>query len=775
MKTISSFLLIAGLLGFSINSWSQPVAVNDNFAPVIQVGDTAYFNVVQNDSDPGGVAFKICEVIWQGFNDDYTFFNDTSIWWTANTTYELVFKYRLCQIPNTTILSNWAYVTVNPTRNINYPVARNDSATISPGDSIYVDILANDFDPNGDSIYIKPTIWSFTGEGVPAEVVGNQVKIKLPFEMYGALNKGYSRLKYYISDTLPVLSGTSDMGLIYVKIENGNYFDYLDINNIKARFSCFGNHFWDMVGNSEFYFPNGANTTASFANAVWIGGKSYGADTVLHIAAERFRSNGGEFAWGPVSNSYDLAYDQKWFRTWKLTKNEIEYHKQNWWQPGYVPIDNIMEWPGNGNISLGQAPILASFHDNNNNGVYEPMQGDYPYIRGDQAIFFIFNDDRLEHQETGGAKMGIEIQGMAYAFDNPQIPALWNTVFLHYDIINRSDTDYHETYIGNWTDADLGYPTDDYIACNVEESYFYNYNGEAIDGSGQLYAFGQNPPFSAIKILGGPLMDADNLDNPDGGCDESVNGTFFGDSIIDNERLGMTIFRCYNNAASGPMIGPQNDIDYYNYLQGLWRDGSPMKYGGTGYINDPSSTGITTSFMFPGSTDPCGWGNGGIPMPVWSEESEGNPPGDRRAVGISGPFTLGAGQTQSIDYAYIMGWGNSAVNFSAFDTLNAYSQYLTELYESGSAIFIGIESEASKLDEIRIYPNPARDIINLDAGTGNSTSTYFLLDITGKIYSKGKINPGTTNQVSLSGMAQGVYFLRVSGQDGSKTFKVLKL
>jgi len=37
---------------------------------------------------------------------------------------------------------------------------------------------------------------------------------------------------------------------------------------------------------------------------------------------------------------------------------------------------------------LGQSEKIAPFYDNNNDGIYDPMAGDYPQIKGDQALFF---------------------------------------------------------------------------------------------------------------------------------------------------------------------------------------------------------------------------------------------------------------------------------------------------------------------------------------------------------------------------------------------------
>lgn len=776
MKNYITLVFLVSFLAFGFSSFGQPVAVNDSFSPLVQSGQTYYMNLVQNDFDNSGNTFKIYEVVSLGFDYTYPFFNDTSLWFNGGFTYEVWFKYRLCQLPDTTVLSDWAYVYINPTKDVNIPVARADSVVMSPGDTIYVHILANDYDPQGDSIYILSgfTMATWGGQITGAELIGDSVKIILSYNYFSALNDGKFFLSYRISDSSSGL-GYYDEARIHIKVENNHFFDYLDINNVNARYTCLGNHFWDFEGQPEYYFPNGSTKTAGFANTFWVGGETYGADTVLHLAADRFMADGGDYTFGPISDVTDLAYKKKWFRTWKLSKAEIQYHNQNWWQPGYVPIDNILEWPGNGDVSLGQAPILAPFHDNDYDGVYEPLQGDYPYIRGDQAIFFIFNDANQDHFETQGAKLGIEIQGMAYAFDEPNDPALWNTVFLHYDIINRSDTTYYNTYIGNFTDADIGYPQDDFVGCNVAESYFYTYNADSVDGNGQINAYGNNPPVMAVKILGGPFMDPDNLDNPDSGCDESVNGTGFGDTIIDNERFGMTSFRYFNNNASGPQKDPSVASDYYNYLTGKWLDGSQMVYGGIGHYMDPDATTQETVFMFPGTTDSCGWGQGGVPMFAWDEIAEDNPSGDRRGLGVAGPFTFLAGQTQSVDFAFINAFGDSTNYLSAIDTLNKYSKYLTALFENNSPIFNEIANLNSSKKPYTIFPNPASDFVIVEGGEDDIPTSYYLIDIAGKIYSTGKINPGTSNQISLSGMAQGVYFLRISGKDGNQTIKVLKL
>ena len=98
---------------------------------------------------------------------------------------------------------------------------------------------------------------------------------------------------------------------------------------------------------------------------------------------------------------------------------------------------------------------MAPYFDHDGNGIYDPSFGDYPFIRGDQCIFFMANDDRT-HTETQGDSLLVEIHCMAYAYDNPQDSILDNTVFLHFDLINRSENIYYDTYFGTFTDFAIG-------------------------------------------------------------------------------------------------------------------------------------------------------------------------------------------------------------------------------------------------------------------------------------------------------------------------------
>ena len=100
------------------------------------------------------------------------------------------------------------------------------------------------------------------------------------------------------------------------------------------------------------------------------------------------------------------------------------------------------------------------------------------------------------------------------------------------------------------------------------------------------------------------------------GVNEALNGIGYGDGVIDNERFGMRRFLYYVNTGGGAnpaQTDPTVAADYYNFLRGRWKDGTPFYYGGNAHISDPTADPtVPCDFMFPGDTDPLGWGTGGV-------------------------------------------------------------------------------------------------------------------------------------------------------------------
>ena len=107
----------------------------------------------------------------------------------------------------------------------------------------------------------------------------------------------------------------------------------------------------------------------------------------------------------------------------------------------YIIPDEINTWSGNHPTLTSQ---LAPFVDLNQDDNYNPMDGDYPDIKGDQMLWWVYNDN-TEHMSSGGRPLGIEIRVSFYGFfyanpPNDSIEAINNTTFLNFEIASSPKT-----------------------------------------------------------------------------------------------------------------------------------------------------------------------------------------------------------------------------------------------------------------------------------------------------------------------------------------------
>jgi len=423
----------------------------------------------------------------------------------------------------------------------------------------------------------------------------------------------------------------------------------MDINNVRTKILTGGDMWWDFIS-AKYEIPKGGGANSIFAGSLWIGGLDAGGQ--LKVAAQTYRQNGNDFWPGPldtinvtVGADQCLKYDQHFqvylkdveqFTGWYAHPSDPQY-------AGYSVPASITNWPWEGDPTQNQAHYLAPFYDNNGDGVYSPGDGDYPFfdlsgnlpcgwkLYGDVDLWWVFNDKGNIHTETNAQSIGLEVQAQAFAFStNDEIN---NMTFYKYKIINRSSYAMQHTWFGQWIDMDLGKYDDDYVGCDVSRGLGYTYNGAACDGTGTVGQYGCQPPACGCDFFQGPLAD------PFDGVDNNRNG------VIDEpgEQIIMSQFIYYNNDFNPVNGNPRTGTAYYNYLKGYWGDGSHMTYGGNGV-----NSGVPCQFMFPGNSDPTGWGTGRIPQPAWTEASSNNTPGDRRFMQSAGPFTLQPGAVNYI-------------------------------------------------------------------------------------------------------------------------------
>jgi len=436
-------------------------------------------------------------------------------------------------------------------------------------------------------------------------------------------------------------------------------------------------------------------------------------------------------------------------KTLKLTREQVSAfiadYSANGANVDLSQYPEIKEWPGNGNSISGgaQAHFLAPFYDNplgpnGADGFYKPEDGDFPQyyyeslpsgyptnpnmeqcdknlLLGDQTLWWVFNDMGNIHTETQGDAIGMEIQAQAFAFaTNDDIN---NMTFYRYKIINRSTNQLNKTYFGAWVDPDLGDATDDYVMCDVKRSLGICYNSDDDDGGAQGY--GANPPASGLDFFEGPLADiGDNVDNDRDSCIDCTkfftatgdtirimdydsaytinNGPLQqgyylvgNDTILGREKIVMSSFVYYINTPPVAGMGDPNLApEYYNYLTGFWKDGTQFTFGKDGYVSGSCISGQTCRFMFPGDTDPYGWGTDGAITKanhpncwIWSEETAGTNPDDRRFMQSAGPFTLTPGAVNYITTGAVWARATSGGALASVALLRRADDYAQGLFD----------------------------------------------------------------------------------------------
>jgi hypothetical protein len=520
----------------------------------------------------------------------------------------------------------------------------------------------------------------------------------------------------------------------------------LDIGNVRAKIFINGDMWWDLSSDAKYEVPKGSGLHSLFTGAIWIGGRDGSGN--LKTAAQTYRQSGSDFWPGPIDTvtvDVSAATCSLYNQHWKVTRHEV-FNFAN----GASATPAIMNWPGNGNPANNESNFLAPFYDNNADGIYDYLAGDYPKyefgiqstnlynrLNGDQTIWWVFNDVGNAHGETMSAgPIGLEIRAQAYAFCTSDSD-LSNTTFYSYQIIHRSPTMLFEVHIGQFVDVDLGNFTDDYIGCDVSRNMGYGYNGDIDDDGSEGYG-------TVLPAVGVDLLD-----------------------------ITMDRFHYYNN--DGSVTGnPATSQHHYNYMDGKWKDGFPVVYGGTGY---PTGSGDTCRYMFPGDSDPTNIGTYGVdPGFNWSESNTTigglpNAPGDRRFIMSSGDFALLPGEVKYFTTAAV--WARAAGGIdSSLAALKRADDKIQSFFDSSfntiSTCLLALGTNEIKNIPHSIYPSPASDYFIINLPENNQHLEINIYSSEGKLINSLIEKKSTQIIVNSQEWKSGIYYYNLKMESGEE-------
>ncbi len=456
----------------------------------------------------------------------------------------------------------------------------------------------------------------------------------------------------------------------------------LNANKILTTMSSNGMMFFSDDDEGYFIGPNvpGADAASTiFASNLWIGGLDPAGN--LRSAFNLYDQDGGSFQAGPLDPILGVAFEdldaELFNKVWSVNRTEILAHLEDFADGNIdgVVSDNILEWPARGNVLY--AGVLdninaAAFHDENGDGIYDPLQGDHPILDPgvipDQMLFAMYNDVGFANQ---GRPTQIEIQLTMYAFSCAENEALNHSVFTRHKITNRASEDLRDARVALFQDFDLGCYTDDYIGCDPENNLVYVYNQDAEDGDaggncqGGVMPFTTEVPVQSTRFL--------NFD--------------------------LSSFIAFQNAGVGnphpATTDPQIHDEMFNYLNGVWRDGTPITTGGNGY--NPGSTD-ETSFLFPGNPN----------SPTeWSMSAEDLTEGDWRGVASMDLGTYLPGAVMQIDAVHTL---NRAAGLNHLENVNFAIEQSIAIQDMYNQNFQNVCTQNALCDADNcVYPGDVND------------------------------------------------------------------
>ncbi|PHR43162.1 MAG: hypothetical protein COA32_16745 [Fluviicola sp.] len=511
--------------------------------------------------------------------------------------------------------------------------------------------------------------------------------------------------------------------LVFVQL-SGKTQDTLNGNSVSAILLDEGRLFNNVYTSSAGYeLPSGSGNHLIFSSGFWFAGTNQSGDLKL---AAKSNAQGTDFYRGPYSSTGDYlntAYVNEYQEgIWTVSKSQIIQHINDYNQPGYVAPQVIEDWPGNGNTNIGVADQLAPYVDLNNNNIYEPYEGDYPCIKGDVASYQIMHDDST-HDSSGGERIGVEIHMMIYQIASSNY--IDSTTFIEVTVFNKGQNNFANFKSTLFLDGDIGFSEDEYIGSNSSRNLMYNYNATNSDPGGNgAPGYGSNPPTVGVVSLNNNIQ-------------------YSGYS----NRIG--------TGSNPSTIDPAVPVDYWNFMNGKWLDGSDWTYGGNGY----------------GGTTPTQYLYDGNPFQGtgWTElDTDGsgtaNSLGDRRFMMTTDESSFSPGDTLEYHYAVIANRrGDHIENVQGIiDYADSVQQYYNNM--STSCVQQGttsVETLDLYISKVNLYPNPANNQVTA-VWSNIEAENITVYSFQGKIVREVSINEkdGMAN-FDISSLNKGGYFVKI--------------
>lgn len=482
---------------------------------------------------------------------------------------------------------------------------------------------------------------------------------------------------------------------------------YLEHNNVSTMLHSNGALGFDPLASEHAYeVPKGSGRHALYMLSPIFTTEVDAGQLIGNFSD--YAPNSGGFS-GPIVNDYDDPWYGQHSFFFHMHDSVINNHLSNWTNSGYVPSQKMANWPAYGNSALNSSPYLAPFYDVNNDNVYTPEDGDYPFHMGEESFSSVYNYDSIINPNIFNSETRpIEVNYHAYQVNSNDLK---NVTFITHRVTNKSNETLVNFQWGLFADFDLGNATDDFIGTNVDKNLLYVYNSTDSDLSGGgLIGYGDNPPAVGVVSLNEDIY-ATNL--------VTFGGTHSVGSLA-NLRYNMT-----GRKANGQM--------------------------NTNNLGDP------TFFIFDGNPNDSG---------SESEYQLGNPSQDRRGTLSTSPIDLAPGETKCYHFAIVFADSETShlesvsELFDVADIAQAYYDNSVN-YDCSMVLSSDISSvEDHESVDVHLFPNPTNGSLYLNASERIKSVKIYSMD--GKAFTP-NLQESQSHQyaIDMSGFSGGVYTVQV--------------
>jgi hypothetical protein len=98
---------------------------------------------------------------------------------------------------------------------------------------------------------------------------------------------------------------------------------------------------------------------------------------------------------------------------------------------------------------------------------------------------------------------------------------------------------------------------------------------------------------------------------------------------------------------------------------------------------------------------------------------------------------------------------------------------LIDYVQFATNIVLGKKDIEQTLNNVKLYPNPANNILNITVSDNATPEGYTVYNSLGQLMDSGAIT-ATTQSLNIAGYANGVYFVKLNKGEQSRTLQFIK-